>query len=479
MESAGKRIIREPKRFTDYIVESHKPKMSTTTATSTTTTTTITTTSIPTSNFPSSNINTIVNQQTSGSSEISFRQMMNEMMEENRRCHADTKAELRQHTTDQVAQCMQVWQLADVRLSKLEDDNLHQVSLNLKQETTNIQVSSRLTTLEDDVVSVREDLARIAALYRSPNHTDISRVFPPTSLSSTTISTTRTTTSISQPLTSCLLSSSIPPGPPPLSLYDPSRSSLFGSQERLQEAVANFSGNIKAVHPEKFINQLDTYFANVSLTSTQQLISVQRRLSDDAQTWFESLIPSPTDYEEFRIVFRQRYWSSATQRKIRNEIFRPFQYRSSTGIATHAMGWIAKAKYLTPPVDQLDLVGIIIQHFPSTLGMAVRGRGPRSTNELLAVLTEFEESTSFCDTHNSRSHENPVTGQGQNRTFNERTGQQPNHGNRQGYNRGGYNRGGYNRDAQQTHQLNNQSANPGSAAVNQINTSGNDEETRQ
>jgi len=61
------------------------------------------------------------------------------------------------------------------------------------------------------------------------------------------------------------------------------------------------------------------------------------------------------------------------------------------------MKWIAWAKYLNPPIEQSDLVSTIIQHYPTPLGMAIKGRGPRDTNELLSVLMEFEESASFCD----------------------------------------------------------------------------------
>lgn len=61
------------------------------------------------------------------------------------------------------------------------------------------------------------------------------------------------------------------------------------------------------------------------------------------------------------------------------------------------MQWIAGAKYLSPPIDPVDLVSTIIQYYPLPLSMALQGRGPRDTNELLAVLTEFEESTSFSE----------------------------------------------------------------------------------
>jgi len=176
-----------------------------------------------------------------------------------------------------------------------------------------------------------------------------------------------------------------------------SHSSFFGSQERLNDAVSDFSGQTRSTHPEHFIRQLDAYFENVPMSADQQLISAQRRLSGDARLWYDSLILNPTSYIDFRILFRQRFWSAATQRKTRNEVFRPFQYTRYDGLATHAMKWIAGAKYLSPPIDQIDLVSTIIQHYPIPLSMALRGRGPRNTNELLAVLTEFEESTSFCE----------------------------------------------------------------------------------
>lgn len=167
-------------------------------------------------------------------------------------------------------------------------------------------------------------------------------------------------------------------------------SSFFGSQEHLNDAVSEFSGKNRSLHPENFISQLDVYFENVPpMSAVHQLISAQRQLSGDARIWYDSLIPTPTSYIDFRTLFRQRFWSSATQRKTRNEVFRPFQYTRYDGLVTQAMQWIAGAKYLTPPIDPINLVSTIIQHYPTHLSIALRGHGPRDTNELQAVLTEF------------------------------------------------------------------------------------------
>lgn len=67
------------------------------------------------------------------------------------------------------------------------------------------------------------------------------------------------------------------------------------------------------------------YFENVPMSASQQLVSAQRRISGNARLWYDSLIPTPASYLDFRVLFRQRFWSAATQRKTRSEEFKSFQ----------------------------------------------------------------------------------------------------------------------------------------------------------
>lgn len=259
---------------------------------------------------------------------------------------------------------------------------------------------------------------------------------------------------------------------PPTLPYMPNNSSL-SQMERFVDVVENFNGNRPDLHPEKFLYQLDQYFFYNWQPYAQRIDIFQRRLSGNVRIWFDSLMLSPTAYEEIKILFRQRFWSSEKQRQIRNEIFQPYQYQSYYGIAKHAVMWIAKAKYLSLPVDHFDLVGIIIQHYPSALEIAIGGRGPRTTNELLAVLTEFEGSTSFCDqrSHRQRDHVPdpilalPLLTDDRPRNFREQRNQ-PNFHNRSNHQGNRY----YPSRAERDHNAN--------APVDQINVSGNDNESR-
>lgn len=458
MDSAGKRITKPPVRLIDQVLQPEILNPSGSNMAPIVTTSTV----AAVTDTPTMSTGQSVTRMSS--SEDSIQRMLAQLLAGQRSNEAGMRT-MRDDMTTRFDQCLERWQAVDTRITKLEDDQVRSEHKTVKQNETIERHTGRLETLEDDVVTIRRDLCR---LVQQSNQTAVNKDsarLPPQTLSSTLAQPDMPKGS--QPFNGNTMFTSSTVNPVGnytiLNSTGQSQSSFFGSQERLNDAVSEFSGRTRSIHPEHFIRQLDAYFENVPMSADQQLISAQRRLIEDARLWYDSLIPTPADYNEFRILFRQRFWSAATQRKTRNEVFRPFQYTRYDGLATHAMQWIAGAKYLSPPIDPMDLVSTIIQHYPIPLSMALRGRGPRDTNELLAVLTEFEESTSFCEQR--RDDHRPPHTNNQPNPQNERRGQE----NRQGY-RGGYNRG---------NQQRNQPATPNGPPVHQLNVSGNEEAPRQ
>lgn len=399
MYAAGKRETRPPDRLLDSLFQQDKDKMTPTTNTTISnppsTTSTMSTTIVPTMSVSTNSVTQskpLVTEQPK--SETSVQAILHQMMAKMNANHTRTEEQfksLHRKTEEGLAQCVQRYQLTDTRLTRLEDENVV-IKTQVDQQATNDQVTkNRLITLESEVVQMRKEISQISDQYLVSTNNDLSQILKPSVLSSTAAPNNMSG------------HSNVPPMPPTVptinygNTFDSQRSSFLGAQERFQDSVSEFSGQIKVIHPQQFIGQVDAYFDSVNVSPAQQLISTHRRLVGDAQIWYESLIPSPRSYAEFRLLFLQHFWSPATQRKARNEIFRHYQYTKSDGLATHAMKWIAGAKYLNPPIDQSDLVSTIIQHYPTSLGMAIRGRGPRDTNELLSVLMEFEESASFCE----------------------------------------------------------------------------------
>lgn len=161
------------------------------------------------------------------------------------------------------------------------------------------------------------------------------------------------------------------------------------------------------------------------------------------------------------------------------EVLRSFKYTRTDGLTTHAMRWVTNAKYLVPPIEQHDLVSTIIQHYPTSLSMAIRGRGPQNTVDLLRILTKFEEGTSFCEEQLSHPNRNYRT-DNNNRTYNHNNNRQNN--NHQSYQPRGpgpirdNHRSGENNCFQPRNPV---TVHPDVRPMNNINVSGNEEASHQ
>ncbi|XP_050547815.1 rapA guanosine triphosphatase-activating protein 1-like [Daktulosphaira vitifoliae] len=180
--------------------------------------------------------------------------------------------------------------------------------------------------------------------------------------------------------------------------FENSRLSVSMLSEKFNDVIPEFSGHVNDIHPELFLSQVDSYFENIICTEQQKINSIQRRLVRTARLWYDALIPSPQSYDEFKVIFRSQFWSEAIQDRVHDEVLRPYRYLSNTGLSIHAMQWIAKARFLDPPISPSRLVKVICQHFNEHICTALKGRAPKTTSELLAVLSEFDNSPSFHST---------------------------------------------------------------------------------
>jgi len=146
----------------------------------------------------------------------------------------------------------------DNRLQKCEksitqfNDNVHNHHVALSE------LSCRSDYLERQVMILRSDLNRIVAQKQSCN-ADLTSKFDPVSRSfiaipaSILLDNTSSNTKANIPFPNNLMHHN---------LSNTEGLSFFGAQERSQDLVSEFNGNIKNLHPEKFLAHLDSYFHN-------------------------------------------------------------------------------------------------------------------------------------------------------------------------------------------------------------------------
>ncbi|CAI6349754.1 unnamed protein product [Macrosiphum euphorbiae] len=174
--------------------------------------------------------------------------------------------------------------------------------------------------------------------------------------------------------------------------------------------LPTYNGQLTPIHPEEFLEQAEQYFLTQPPVPDQFKINyVKAKFVDDAQLWHHTLLPPPSVYSEFLLLFRNHFWSTNQQRAIRNELYRPYFHRDNSSLQKHAMDWINRARFLRPPIDQAEMVDQIISHFSFNISVALRGLRIVTTNELIQQLSHLQQAHSPQNTQNSQtasSHQN-------------------------------------------------------------------------
>jgi len=73
------------------------------------------------------------------------------------------------------------------------------------------------------------------------------------------------------------------------------------------------------------------------------------------------------------------------------------------------MFWISKARYLNPPIEQIEMVDQIIAHFSYNISLALRGLRIQTTDELIQQLSYLQHAhPPNTNNHNNHgpSHQN-------------------------------------------------------------------------
>lgn len=161
--------------------------------------------------------------------------------------------------------------------------------------------------------------------------------------------------------------------------------------------IPTYDGNLFPVHPESFLSKVDQYFSIHPVPDPVRISLISDKLTDKALLWYNTLIPSPQVFDDFSVLFRNHFWSSGRQRSIRNELYRPYSHKDHSTMQDHAMDWINRARYLSPPVDQKEMIDLIISHFSYNISLALRGLRIQTTNELIQQLSYLQITPSHND----------------------------------------------------------------------------------
>ncbi|CAA9998757.1 unnamed protein product, partial [Nesidiocoris tenuis] len=115
-------------------------------------------------------------------------------------------------------------------------------------------------------------------------------------------------------------------------------------------------------HPLMFLRKLEDYFGAFPHFSIQdKLLIIDQALKEDAALWFRPRRQSYTTYEEFKRDFEDEFWGTGVQADLIGSLYNG-RYRTGS-METYARRWQGDLSFLTYPIPEPVVVGILIRHF--------------------------------------------------------------------------------------------------------------------
>ena len=171
--------------------------------------------------------------------------------------------------------------------------------------------------------------------------------------------------------------------------------------------------------PMEFLARIEEYFAKHKITqwshSREILDESFREITDNWWMANRSEIP---DYQQFRKMFKSKYWSETTQNLIRDNICNG-RYRAQLGssMTAYFLGKVCMAKHLEPAIPEECLVNKISYHYDEDIVRARRGSQIKTIQAMTELLEGYENEEYYRQSR--RRNERPEA----------RPNQYPNNGN--------------------------------------------------
>jgi hypothetical protein len=113
-------------------------------------------------------------------------------------------------------------------------------------------------------------------------------------------------------------------------------------------------------------------------------------------------------FEGFRKALLEKFWSLSCQARVRLQIYQDqYDYRGNENYCDHLMKYAVKAKYLEPPMSNLEFLNALKEHYPLGVKKAWIVAKPQTLSEAAAFLSDvadLENDQGDCEPRESARH---------------------------------------------------------------------------
>lgn len=107
--------------------------------------------------------------------------------------------------------------------------------------------------------------------------------------------------------------------------------------------------------------------------------------------WVDATLPLPIEFEMLKLKFLNQFWDEDAKYEQRNKVLTgSFQRSRGENLSTYAMEKLILANNCDPPIEENELIYIIIRQFPYNIQSHLRSAEPLTMDKLLKLLGHFD-----------------------------------------------------------------------------------------
>jgi hypothetical protein len=141
------------------------------------------------------------------------------------------------------------------------------------------------------------------------------------------------------------------------------------------------------------LNSLGEYLKIKNIPPPLQLAVARQSLKGiSVMTWADANWDQMKTFEGFRKSFLEKFWSLSCQARVRLQIYQDrYDPRGTANYCDHLMKYAVKAKYLEPPMSNLEFLNALKEHYPLGVKKAWIVAKPQTLQEAAAFLSDVAD----------------------------------------------------------------------------------------
>ena len=159
--------------------------------------------------------------------------------------------------------------------------------------------------------------------------------------------------------------------------------------------------------PVKFLNELDRYISFMKINSTERIQIVSQALEGIAKDWWHIYESDVCEYDQFKELFKDRFWNSTIKRQTRRKVeFGTFYAGGKLNRVTCATTIFGYANELELAYSEEELTERLADHFEKGIRHAFKGQQLKSKSTLFQILSDYDNDNKRDQNRETNRDEN-------------------------------------------------------------------------